>query len=80
MGILNHIENEHSIEFQTPSLWVQVTERLPESQSEQYQLEQLLELGENQLASMAQREQRPRQHKAFVDRHRKGKEKSFSLG
>ena len=56
-------------------------ERLPESKSEQYRLEQLLELGENRLASMAQLEQRQRQRKrkAFVDWHRKGTEKSFAL-
>ena len=46
------------IELQVPSLRVQVKERLPESQSEQYRLEQLLELGEHRVASMAQLEQR----------------------
>ena len=47
------------IEFQVPSLRVQAKERLPESQSEQYRLdEQLLELGEHRVASMAQLEQR----------------------
>ena len=67
------------IEFQIPSLRVQVKERLPESQFEQYQLEQLLELGENRVASMAQLEQRQRQRKAFVDRHHKGTETDGSL-
>ena len=55
------------IEFQVPSLRVQVKERLPEFKSEQYRLEQLLELGEHRVASMAQLEQCQRQHKAFVD-------------
>ena len=68
------------IEFQMSSLRVQVKERLPESQSKQYRLEQLLELGEHRVASMAQLEQRQRQHKAFVDRHHKGTEKSLTLG
>ena len=35
------------IEFQVPSLRVQVKERLPEAQSEQYRLEKLLVLGEH---------------------------------
>ena len=60
------------IKFQVLSLRVQVKERLRESQSEQYQLEHLLELGEHRVASMAQLEERQRQRKAFVDRHRKG--------
>ena len=68
------------IEFQVPSLRVQVKARLPEAQSEQYRLEQLLELGEDRITSMAQLEQRQRQRKAFVDRHRKGLEKELSIG
>ena len=67
------------IEFQVQSLRVQVKERLPESQSEKYRLEQLLELGEHRVASMAQLEQRQRQRKAFFDRHRKGMEKALTL-
>ena len=63
------------IEFLVPSLRVQVTARLPEVQSEEYRLEQLLELGEDRIESMTQLEQRQRQQKAFVDRHRKGLEK-----
>ena len=68
------------IEFQVPSLRVQVKERLLEAQSEQYQLEQLLELGNDRIASMAQLEQCQRQWKAFVDRHRKGLEKELAIG
>ena len=67
------------IEFQVPSLRVQVKARLPEAQSEQYRMEQL-ELGEDRVASMAQLEQRQRQRKAFVDRHRKGLEKELTIG
>ena len=68
------------IEFQVPSLRVQVKARLPEAQSGQYRLEQLLELGEPRVASMTQLEQRQQQSKAFVDRHRKGLEKELTIG
>ena len=74
------LEAVMSIEFQVQSLRVQVKERLPESQSEKYRLEQLLELGEHRVASMAQLEQRQRQRKAFVDRDRKRTEKPLTLG
>ena len=68
------------MEFQVPSLRVEVTTRLHEAESEQYRLEQLLELGEDRIESMAQLEQRQRQRKAFVDRHRKGLEKELHIG
>ena len=68
------------IEFQVLSLRVQVKERLPEAQSEQYRLKQLLELGEHRVASMAQLEQLQQLRKAFVDRHRKGMEKAPTIG
>ena len=55
------------IEFQEPSLHVQVTKRLSESESEQKWLEQLLELGEDRITSLAQLEHEQRQRKAFVD-------------
>ena len=45
------------IEFQVPSLRVQAKERLLESQSEKYRLEQLRKLGEHRVASMAELEQ-----------------------
>ena len=67
------------IEFQVPSLRVQVKERLHEAQSEQYRLEQLLELGEQRVTSMAQLEQRQRQRKAFVDRHREFRNLDFFI-
>ena len=68
------------IKFQILRLRVQLKERMPESQSKQYRLEQLLELGQNRVANMAQLEQRHRQCKAFVDQHCKAIEKSFTLG
>ena len=68
------------IAFQIPILRVQLKERLPDSQSEQYRLEQLLELEDNRVANMPQLEQRQRQRKAFVDRDPKGIEKSFTVG
>ena len=74
------LEATMPIEFQVPSLRVQVTERLHESQLEQYRLEQLLELGEHRVASMAQLEQHQRQCKAFVDRHQKGTKKALTTG
>ena len=67
------------IEFQVPSLRVQVKARLPEAQSEQYRLEQLLELGEHRVAIMDQLEQCQRLRKAFVDRHRKGTEEALTI-
>ena len=67
------------IEFQVPSLRVQVKARLPEAQSEQYRLEHILELGDDRIASMAHLEQRERQQKAFVDRHRKGLENELTI-
>ena len=68
------------IEFQVPSLRVQVKARLPETQLEQYRLEQLVELGKDRVASMAQLEQRQRQRKSFVDCYRKGLEKELTIG
>ena len=48
------------VEFQVPSLRIQIRERLPEEQSEQLRLQQLLELGEIRVRSMAilEKEQR----------------------
>ena len=59
------------VEFQVTSLRIQIRERLPEEQSEQARLQQLLELGETRVHSMAILEQEQRRRKAFVDRHRK---------
>ena len=62
------------IEFQVPSLQIQIREQLPESQFEQIRLQKLLELGEYRLRSMTVLEQEQRWLKAFVDRHRKAHE------
>ena len=59
---------------------MQVTERLSESESELKRLEQLLELGEERIASLKQLEQGQRKRKTFVDRHRRETEKSFEIG
>ena len=69
-----------SIEFQIPTLHVQVTERLDEEQVEQIRKEQLLLLEESRLQVMCQLEQKQRRTKAFVDRHQHNKEKWFEVG
>ena len=68
------------VEFQVTSLRIQIRERLPEEQSERARLQQLLELGETRVRSMAILEQEQRRRKAFVDRHRKTREKDFVVG
>ena len=68
------------IEFQIPSLRVQVSEHLDEEQSEQVRKEQLLKLEESWLQAMSHSEQKQRKTKAFVDRHRKSKENLFDIG
>ena len=65
------------IEFQVPILRVQVTERLDDEQSERVRKEQLLVLEESRLRAMCALEQKQRQTMAFVDRHRRQKEKKF---
>ena len=45
------------VEFQVPSLRIQILERLPEEQSEHARLQQLLELDEIRVRSMAILEQ-----------------------
>ena len=68
------------VEFQVPSLRIQVRERLPKGKSKQIQLQHLLELGKNRVRSMAILEQEQRRRKAFVDRHRHAREKDFTVG
>ena len=68
------------VEFQIPSLRIQVKERLSEKESEQIQLATLLELEENRIASLLQLELEQRRRKAFVDRHRRGNEKELEVG
>ena len=48
------------VEFQVPSLRIQIQDRLVEGQSEQLRLQQLLELGEARVRSMAILEQEQR--------------------
>ena len=67
------------IEFQVPSLRLQIAERLPESESEQQPLMQLLELGEDRIAGLAQLEHGQRRHKAFIDRHHRNPDRGFEI-
>ena len=68
------------IEFQVPSLRLQIAKRLPESESEHQRLTQLLELGEQRIHNMAQLEHGQRCRKAFVDRHCRILDKEFKIG
>ena len=68
------------VEFQIPSLRIQVKERLSEKESEKIRLATLCELEENRIASLLQLELEQRRRKAFVDRHRRGNEKEFEIG
>ena len=55
------------IEFQKPSLRIQVWERMPEGDSEQIRLQQLLALGETRVNSLTALELDQQRRKAFVD-------------
>src|SRR5512137_2358533 len=68
------------VEFQVPSLRIQLRERLNEKKSEEMRLAALCELEEQRLASILHMELEQRRRKAFVDRHRKGNEKMFEIG
>ena len=68
------------VEFQIPSLRIQVKECLNEKESEKIRLATLCELEENRITSLLQLELEQRRRKAFVDRHRKGDEKEFEIG
>ena len=68
------------IEFQIPSLRIQVKERLSEKESEKIRLATLSELEENQIASLLQLELEQRRRKAFLGQHRRGNEKEFKIG
>ena len=68
-----------SIEFQIPSLRIQVKECLSEKESEKIQMAALCEWKENRIASLLQLELEQRRRKAFVDRHRRGNEKEFEI-
>ena len=68
------------VEFQIPSLRIQVKERLSEKESERIRLATLLTLEENRITSLLELELEQRRRKAFVDRHRRGNEKEFEVG
>ena len=68
------------IEFQVPSLGIQVTKRLDAKQSERIQKEQLLQLEVNRLQAMWYLEQKQRGPKAFLNGHRKNKDNLFKIG
>ena len=67
------------VEFQVPTLRVQVIEILDEEQSERVRKELLLVLEESRLWAMCALEQKQRQTTTFVDRHRCQKEMMFVL-
>ena len=68
------------VEFQIPSLRIQVRERMTEGASEQIRLQQLLALGETRVNSLAALELDQQRRKAFVDRHRGRNEVKFGEG
>ena len=68
------------VEFQIPSLRIQVRERMPEEESEQVRLQQLLALGKTRVNSLAALELEQLRRTAFVDRHRGRNEKKFGEG
>ena len=68
------------IEFQIPSLQIQVKDRPSEKESEKIWLAALCELEEHRIASLMQLELEQRRRKAFVNRHRKDNEKKFGVG
>ena len=68
------------VEFQILSLRTQIQEDLPEKQSEQLQLQQLLEIGEDKVLPITVLEHEQRWHKMFIDRHRGGNKNFFEIG
>ena len=68
------------IEFQVPSLRIQVWERLNEKESEEFRLAALCDLEEHWLANIMHLELEQRRRKAFVDRHWKGNKRMFEIG
>ena len=67
------------IEFQDPSLRLQVVEQLNEDESEQHRLRKLVELEEARLHNLWQLKHDQRRRKAFVDRHHHNNEKLFEV-
>ena len=68
------------VEFQIPSLRIQVKERMTEGASEQICLHQLLTLDETSVHSLAVLKLDQQHRRAFVDRHRGQNEKLFGIG
>ena len=68
------------VEFQIPSLRIQVRERMTKGASEQIHLQQLLALGETRVNNLAALELDQQCRKAFVDRHRGRNEEKFGKG
>ena len=68
------------VEFQIPSLRIQVKELMTEEAFKRIRLQQLLPLGETRVHSLAVLELDQQWHKAFVDRHRGRNEKMFRVG
>ena len=67
------------IDFQIPSLRIEVRERLSEKESESIWLETLCELEEHRIASLLKLELEQRRRKVFVVRHRRDNEKEFGI-
>ena len=67
------------IEIQIPTLHIQATNKLNETESEQARKEALLVL-EEQIQAMSALEHKQRQTKAFVNRHRRKSETQFGIG
>ena len=68
------------VEFQIPSLRIQVKERMTEEASEQIRLQQVLALGETRVHGLTVLELDQQCGRAFVDRHRGRNEKLFGKG
>ena len=67
------------VEFQIPTLRIQVKERMMEEASEQIRVHQLT-LGETRVHNLAVLELDQQRGKAFVDRHRRQNEEMFGEG
>ena len=68
------------VEFQIPSLRIQVRERMSEEESQQLRLQQLLALGETRVKGLAALEIEQLRRKAFVNGHRGRNEEEFEVG
>ena len=68
------------VEFQIPSLRIQVKEQMTEEAFERIRLQQLLPLGETRVHSLAVLELDQQRRKAFMDRHRGRNVEMFDEG